>query len=380
MAPEIDASYHVLAARYFRKQAKQLRGQLDGIRRAEDIEPVHRARVASRRLRAAMQMFGNCFDARDLKRWRKRIRRVTNDLGEARDKDVQIEYLCEALESIERPACFPGVTRLTARLQRRRDRLQPAVVKAVERLQASEVLGEILSAAKKVLSKSNAESVDLAGPFALTETRRHILRRLDEMLAHQDSLADAEADQHHHEMRIAAKRLRYTLEISGPVYGGQLDETIVAIKRVQSLLGEIHDCDVWLQQLEAYAKGQRQRIVKHYGNAGPFAGVQVGIEYLRQQRRSQRERAFGQLVDFWQELEQRKTWEALAATVGSDGQRPAESQPLESEPPESQLSATRSADAGRKVVARSGTADDHAPRDNPTREPHPPATKQLESR
>ncbi len=380
MGSEVDTSYHVLAARYFRKQAKQLRGQLDGIRRAEDIEPVHRARVASRRLRAAMQMFGGCFAARDLKRWRKRIRRVTNDLGDARDKDVQVEYLCEALASIEQKTCYLGVARLMARLQRQRDRLQPAVVEAVERLQASGVLEEMLSAAKKVLSKANAESVDPAGPAALAETQQHIRRCLNEMLTWQESLADAEAQQSHHEMRIAAKRLRYTLEISGPAYGGQLDETIVAIKRVQSLLGEIHDCDVWLEHLDAHEKGQRRRIRKHYGNAGPHAAMQVGIEYLRQQRREQRERAFGELVDFWSELQGREIWETLVDTIASAGQQPPDSQSPDSRPPEPPVSASRPPEAAPNVAVHSGKADDHPARDNPTREPHPPAPKQLESR
>ena len=53
----MDSGYRLLAARYIRRQAKQLAEQFDGIRAAEDIEFVHRARVATRRLRAALRMF-----------------------------------------------------------------------------------------------------------------------------------------------------------------------------------------------------------------------------------------------------------------------------------------------------------------------------------
>ncbi len=53
----VDESYQLLAARYLRKQTKQLVGQFDGIRESVDIEFVHRGRVASRRLRAALRVF-----------------------------------------------------------------------------------------------------------------------------------------------------------------------------------------------------------------------------------------------------------------------------------------------------------------------------------
>ena len=47
-------------------------------------------------------------------------------------------------------------------------------------------------------------------------------------------------------MRIAAKRLRYVLEIVGPCFGPEADAARDAARRLQSVLGEIHDCDVML--------------------------------------------------------------------------------------------------------------------------------------
>jgi len=47
-------------------------------------------------------------------------------------------------------------------------------------------------------------------------------------------------------MRIAAKRLRYTLEISNLPFERRLSANIEIMKRLQSLLGKVHDCDVWL--------------------------------------------------------------------------------------------------------------------------------------
>jgi CHAD domain-containing protein len=59
-----------------------------------------------------------------------------------------------------------------------------------------------------------------------------------------------EAGKAQHEMRIAAKRLRYVLEIFAPCLNEQAKETQQAAKRLQSLLGDMHDCDLMLPKVE----------------------------------------------------------------------------------------------------------------------------------
>ena len=327
MMPPADQSYRMLAAKFLRKQAKRLAAQIDGSRRADDPECIHQARVASRRLRAGMRMFAECFDAKQLKRWRKQIRRVTDRLGDARDTDVQIEFLCGVLNELDEKACYPGIARLLVKLEQRRERLQKQVVEAADRLVASGVLGQMRAVAKELLSGANARPTDLQSPFALARTRRHVLENLEGLLCYQDSLADPADQGRHHAMRIAAKRLRYTVEISAPVYDEKLEGAIATIKRVQTLLGEIHDCDVWVEHLQAFATRQRKLIVKRYGHPGPFARLEVGIDYLKRQRLTRRQQVFGELVDYWQQLGRQRQWEMLAETVRSAGVRPAAPQP-----------------------------------------------------
>ena len=131
MTKSSDASYRFLAAGHIRRQAKQLAEQLDGVRTAEDIECIHRARVASRRLRSALKMFSDCFRGKTVRRWRKQIRRITRELGDARDKDVQIDFLCGTLAADTDKRCFPGIARLLAKLEQEREAVQPKVNKAV---------------------------------------------------------------------------------------------------------------------------------------------------------------------------------------------------------------------------------------------------------
>lgn len=313
-----DLSYRLLASRFMRRQVRQLTEQLDGIRQGEDIECIHRARVASRRLRAALRMFCDCWGRKKIESWREQIRRITRSLGSARDKDVQIEFLCGMLGATADRAHVPGVARILAQAEQQRELLQPSVLEAVRRLEASKVLHAMQAATKKILASPAAEGIE-PSDFTYDQTRQFVLQRLEQMLLDQDSLDDPDDYRNHHAMRIAAKRLRYTLEIAKPNYGGQLDGIIEATKKVQSLLGDVHDCDVWLRHLGTFAEEEGTRVQARFGSAGRFARLRPGIEYLQHERCERRQQVFQELVAYWQELKRQGMWERLAQIVETRG-------------------------------------------------------------
>ena len=72
--------------------------EIDGVKTAQDIEHIHRMRVASRRLRAALPLFASCFPEKKYQQWMEEIRKVTRALGEARDTDVQIAFLTKLIK------------------------------------------------------------------------------------------------------------------------------------------------------------------------------------------------------------------------------------------------------------------------------------------
>lgn len=85
----------------------------------EDIEGVHDVRVASRRLRAAMDVAVECFPASWYRPLHRAAKEVTGALGEVRDRDVLIEFF--AAEHLKAPAEeWPGLDRLIARIERER--------------------------------------------------------------------------------------------------------------------------------------------------------------------------------------------------------------------------------------------------------------------
>ena len=67
--------------------------EIEGVKASEDIEYIHRMRVASRRLRAALPLFRRCFPQKQYARWMHEIAGITQALGMARDMDVQIAFL-----------------------------------------------------------------------------------------------------------------------------------------------------------------------------------------------------------------------------------------------------------------------------------------------
>ena len=319
MKQSVDPSYGVLAARNIRKQANALSRQIDGTRTGEDVECLHQARVASRRLRAALSTFRDCWPGRTFRRWRKQIRQFTVALGSARDMDVQVQYIQEILAELpeDKRPCRAGVTRLLLRLRQRREALQPRVIRALDRLESSGVLKEMRSATDQVLTGQQDNPTFTASAFVFAQAREHIVRRLYKLVGYQGSLADPGDQQRHHRMRVAAKRLRYTMELFKPAYQDTVDETIAAVKQMQTLLGAVHDSDIWTVDLQTFRDKEQERTRQYFGHSRPFKRLAPGIDYLLEHQKEVREQAFSELKQRWGELQDAQMWERLIQTLDS---------------------------------------------------------------
>ena len=90
---DCDAPFAEAAARVIAIRAEELFEHSRGVLDIGDIERVHDMRVATRRLRAAMEIFEPCFPAKRWRRALKRVKALADALGERRDRDVAIEFL-----------------------------------------------------------------------------------------------------------------------------------------------------------------------------------------------------------------------------------------------------------------------------------------------
>jgi hypothetical protein len=74
--------------------------------------------------------------------------------------------------------------------------------------------------------------------------------RVDELYGFDPDVLDPERVRELHDMRIAAKRLRYVLEITGHCFGEVGAEAETVARALQDVLGEIHDCDVLIPRVD----------------------------------------------------------------------------------------------------------------------------------
>jgi CHAD domain-containing protein len=93
--PDMSAeqSYAEAAARIVSVRAGEIAEHAQGVLDTGDIERVHDMRVATRRLRAALEIFEPCFPAKAYREALDEVKRLADALGERRDRDVAIATL-----------------------------------------------------------------------------------------------------------------------------------------------------------------------------------------------------------------------------------------------------------------------------------------------
>ncbi|HEY4190856.1 MAG TPA: CHAD domain-containing protein [Candidatus Limnocylindrales bacterium] len=217
-----------------RGHAKELEGDVD-------IDAVHDMRTATRRLRTAITIYGGEAPNRDRKAVEAELRRIARHLGAVRDLDVLLETLSEAGRSTGSVAADLRPLREAWEEERRAGtaRLQSAIGRARfhRALDGVERLGRVPRRA----SAKHAGDRDVVDRIA-TRAPALIMAALGEVLAYEIDPLTADPVVIH-EMRIEAKKLRYTLE----AFEGALEPGPTLIKEVTALqdaAGEMHDAIV----------------------------------------------------------------------------------------------------------------------------------------
>jgi len=327
MEHEQDAGYILFATESLLKRLQALTQEMEGVRQAQDIEYIHRMRVASRRLRSAITLFEECLPRKKLPDWQKQVRRITRALGSARDTDVQIDLLDQVLRHLKEPSADdvdedvrryqPGIERLRLRLRQRREKLQADVSGALDEWEASHVTEEMGQTLRQQLVQARLSQVEAASPRVYQQAYLITSLRLEEMLAYDACVYHPEQVEELHAMRIAAKRLRYTMEVFAPLYESGLKQPLQAAREAQDVLGDIHDGDVWVQVLPQFIEEERARTLEYFGHARSFGRLEAGLVYLQQERQRYRAERYQEFVEFWQQTQGKDVWGDLRQTLRS---------------------------------------------------------------
>jgi len=284
----------------------------EGVRLGSDIEAVHRMRVASRRLRATIPLFGPSLAGKRHLEWIEVIRGVTQALGQARDKDVQIEHVVSFLEPLK-PPYRAGVRRLLLRLRQQRAEIQPAVLKSLQKLEKS---GLVTDMAQKLAPYDIfRDRLDPNDPVLLGVANQAIREKLDAFLQYDEFVAQPDRVEELHAMRITAKRLRYTLETFIPLFEDGLKPSIKAMRTSQDMLGAIHDADVWQVEMPRFIEEERSRTLEYFGTIRPFKRLTPGLNLYQESRQLERNQIYSEFLGTWESWKRENLWEDLKALL-----------------------------------------------------------------
>lgn len=210
---------------------EQLQRNEAGVIRATDPEFVHQARVALRRMRSAVKLFGPVLPPDFVAAFGQAWRALAGDLGTARNWDVFLE---EVLPPVL--AAFPGdrqARRLQAAARQRARQADKAVADLLLLPEYPRLLTEFTAA---LLALPDSEGISLE-EFARQRLRRHS-RRARALAQRHAELTPAER----HGLRIEIKKLRYTLEFFASLLPARrLRPYLAALTQLQDELGLIND-------------------------------------------------------------------------------------------------------------------------------------------
>ncbi len=143
------------------------------------------------------------------------------------------------------------------------------------------------------------KGLDPGSPL-LANASRIVATRLAELRSFTPAALAPDASQAQHDMRIAAKRLRYVLETVGVCLGECAEIGRRAARDLQDVLGEIHDCD------------ERFALVERHLEA---TAADRGLELLLANTAESRDELHARFVRLWTDLQADGTWDRLATAA-----------------------------------------------------------------
>jgi CHAD domain-containing protein len=266
---------------------KQVRATFDnasGAKEGENIEHLHDMRVASRRLREALQLFQTFFPQKKLKKVVSQVRQVTRILGIPREMDVNVSLLRSYRPKVS-TLLFTAHEYLLEIFEFEQAKQRRRMLKAFDSLDLKELEAVLVqfvqgsahsSPVPQLLAQAdegpNSDSFLRQAAQTLQERAAPIVQhRLSLVLLHYGN------DEQLHQLRISVKKCRYCLELLNPLYEGRFEKAIGLAKELQEVLGKIHDYSVVIdrlrtQQMSLVEKGRLrlskgcQRVIADFGD------------------------------------------------------------------------------------------------------------------
>jgi CHAD domain-containing protein len=230
------------------QQTLKMRANTEGT--LEDLDPefLHDLRVATRRLRSALRLFGEALGRRRAESLRSELAWIGGLLGTVRDLDVFMANLRGQSERLGEAGAIADV--LAHELEARRGPAREHLVSALQGRRYACLLERLEAQASaplaKVLRGTAALTVAAAGPLLIQRAQKRVLKLGRTVTEKTEPPAL-------HRLRILFKRLRYTCEFFRDAFGDDLEPYIRAMVRFQDCLGEHQDAVVAMVRIRDLA-------------------------------------------------------------------------------------------------------------------------------
>ncbi len=218
-------------------QWSNIRAFETGTRIALDVEYLHKMRVATRRLRAALKTFDCCFTRRVQDYLQSNLRWLAAVLGEVRDMDVQLLQLDEQRQALSlEPA--GGWDHMRGVLQQRRagalDRMREALDSERYRRLCQRASEAFRAAPRRPLAHPGRRPVAFHGEDLVMQRAAQFSRAVKRV-------RKKPVPKRVHALRLVGKKLRYTCEFFTPLYRPDFKAQVKRLARFQDVLGQFND-------------------------------------------------------------------------------------------------------------------------------------------
>lgn len=271
-------------------------------------------RVLSRRLRSAVSDFRPYLRKGSLPRLK--LRAIARGLGSVRDEDVALMAL-EDLKSKAKEPVAAGIEILIQERRKKRKQARAALQQAIRPTLLDDFRKDYLSKLRAITVVDPKRSAQPAGDEALLFFQLGvgiINLRLKELITASHAIYFPFEIKELHELRILAKRLRYALELFAICWGDEMADIAKEVALLQTDLGELHDCDVWIESLGLRLKQTARRNL----SVGQSARLKDGAVWLVRHFSRERMEHYRDALALWQRWEADGLLQKLRSMLARD--------------------------------------------------------------
>ncbi|HVJ30032.1 MAG TPA: CHAD domain-containing protein [Gammaproteobacteria bacterium] len=279
-----------------RRQAAALAANKPRAEQAPTPDEIHQLRVAARRLRVALRLFGRMLPSTDVARFNAELRSFAGSLGDIRDLDVYTDNFKAYVQAVP-PEQRGGLSGYEMYLRRERTEARQRAAAAVASPRAAVLLADI---ERFAAAGPAAGALRRWGSLSIGDAMRQSIRnsvgrvrRIGNQLTTRARPAEL------HGLRIKSKRLRYELEFFAEVYP-PLKQTAKECKALQDLLGTLQDVYAGTARLRRYSA-----LLRKQGGDGTLPPALVALRNNQLALARDVRRSF------------RATWPSFVAAIGA---------------------------------------------------------------